>query len=277
MDFAQQKTRSFAASEFFFSPSFFLVVFVLGVVFQFCFGRLGSRRWRPAQIKFVFCVSFVLCACLYIYQGMLSILLRTNIHTHTQSHIYTYTHTHAHHTPQTYTHHTYSHTGEDCARTSLFPSLSLCHTYTHAQTHTHTRTHTLSLSHTHTHTHTPSHTNTHTHTQERTSHEHRRGHRRPQNGFGQIFLKNKSKKSHPHTRIIKEIFRQKSPIVDWFWLLGWLIQKEAMCTRIALVWISTSTGKARSMIWRSQANRQKAYGRTKISISTENQKLKLVY
>jgi len=44
MGFAQQKTRSFAASEFLFSPSFFLVVFVLGVIFQFCSGRLGSRR-----------------------------------------------------------------------------------------------------------------------------------------------------------------------------------------------------------------------------------------
>ena len=52
-------------------------------------------------------------------------------------------------------------------------------------------------------------------------------------------------------------------IKDWFWKSGWLIHKCALCTKIAHLWISTSTGTARSLIWlgRSQAKRQKAYGR----------------
>ena len=46
---------------------------------------------------------------------------------------------------------------------------------------------------------------------------------------------------------------------DWFWLLGWRILKEAICTRIALLWISASNWTAWSLIWRSQLKRQKVY------------------
>jgi len=46
--------------------------------------------------------------------------------------------------------------------------------------------------------------------------------------------------------------------IDWFWLLGWIIHKGAICTRIAPLWISTSNGNAWSLIWQSQV---KSYGR----------------
>ena len=58
--------------------------------------------------------------------------------------------------------------------------------------------------------------------------------------------------------LVKESFFWYS--IDWFWLLGWLIRKGAICTRIAPLWISTSNGTAWSLIWRSQAKSQKAYG-----------------
>ena len=47
--------------------------------------------------------------------------------------------------------------------------------------------------------------------------------------------------------------------IYWFWLLGWLINKGATCTRICPLWIYTSNGTARSSIWRSQVKRQKPY------------------
>ena len=52
--------------------------------------------------------------------------------------------------------------------------------------------------------------------------------------------------------------RVEEVCIDWFWLLGWLIHKGAICTRIAPLWISTSTGTAWSLSWLSQAKRQKA-------------------
>jgi len=50
-------------------------------------------------------------------------------------------------------------------------------------------------------------------------------------------------------------------LLDWFSLLGWLINNRAICIRIALLFISTSTGTAVLLIFRSQAKRQTAYCR----------------
>jgi len=56
---------------------------------------------------------------------------------------------------------------------------------------------------------------------------------------------------------------RKEPYIDWIWMLGWLIHKGAICTRIAPLWTSTSNGTAWLLIWRSQVKRQKACGRHK--------------
>ena len=68
-----------------------------------------------------------------------------------------------------------------------------------------------------------------------------------------------------------------SPSMYRLELLGWLIHKGAICTRIAPLWISTLTGTARSLIWWSQVNRNKLHVVTNISISTENRRAKSVY
>ena len=56
-------------------------------------------------------------------------------------------------------------------------------------------------------------------------------------------------------------FLRRPDHIDWFWLLFWLIREGAICTRIAPLWISCLTGTAQSLNWRSQARKQKAYGR----------------
>jgi len=66
-------------------------------------------------------------------------------------------------------------------------------------------------------------------------------------------------------------------IIDSFWSLCWLINNRAICTRIALLFISTLTGTAVLLIWRSQVKRQKVYFSTNISIKTENRSAKSVY
>jgi len=53
----------------------------------------------------------------------------------------------------------------------------------------------------------------------------------------------------------------------------WFI-RDQFVTKIAPLWISTSTGTARSLIWRSQAKRPNIMVFTNISISTENWKSK---
>ena len=64
----------------------------------------------------------------------------------------------------------------------------------------------------------------------------------------------------PVTNQTLSVLVYSKPRIDWFWLLGWLIHKGATWTRIAPLWIYTSNGTAWSLIWRSQVNRQKAYG-----------------
>ena len=70
-------------------------------------------------------------------------------------------------------------------------------------------------------------------------------------------------------------FRQNPKNWHWIWLLGRLIYKRAICSRIAPLWITTSTATNCSLIWRSHAKRHEAYGRHE-STSTENRKLKSI-
>ena len=46
---------------------------------------------------------------------------------------------------------------------------------------------------------------------------------------------------------------------EWFWLFGWLIHNRALCTRIVLLWISTSTGTVSLLIPRSFQGPKRKY------------------
>jgi len=126
------------------------------------------------------------------------------------------------------------------------------------------RLHTMSGLFTHTHIHT--HTHTLTHTQHTHNHTHT------------VFL------SHTRTHSLSLTHRknlQKSKSVDWFWLLGCGIYNRSICTSIALLWITTSTGTALILTPRTfqgpKRKDKKLIVVTNISISTENRESKSVY